>query len=200
MLSCFFIFKGKKGLRLRYYDPVISTNEGIKLSEKAWDKLMSYSYPGNVRELENVMKRAKATAGGERVEEGDIDFDEDLQVDVDEQSVAEILFREMVEEGKSFWEVVHKPFLKRELNRREVKEIIELGLRRAGISYKRLQILFNAGDDKKNYKKFVDFLRNFDLQLKAGFNLPESSESSTFGEIRNLENSSKMFIFLLLYR
>ena len=166
MLSCFFIFKGKKGLRLRYYDPVISTNEGIKLSDKAWAKLMSYSYPGNVRELENVMKRAKATAGGERVEEGDIDFDEDLQVDEEQQSVAERLFREMVEEGKSFWEVVHKPFLKRELNRREVKEIIELGLRRAGISYKRLQILFNAGDGNKEYKKFIDFLRHFELRQK----------------------------------
>ena len=86
----------------------MTTNEGIKLPDKAWAKLMSYSYPGNVRELENVMKRAKATAGGERVEEGDIDFDEDLQVDEEQQSVAEILFREMVEEGKSFWEVVHQ--------------------------------------------------------------------------------------------
>ncbi|MHA1329247.1 MAG: hypothetical protein ACTSRH_18335 [Promethearchaeota archaeon] len=164
MLSCFFIFKGKKGLRLRYYDPVISTNEGIKLPEKAWVKLMSYSYPGNVRELENVMKRAKATAGGERVEEGDIDFDEDLQIDEEQQSVAEILFREMVEEGKSFWEVVHQPFLKRELNRRE--EIIELGIERAGTSYKRLQILFNAGDGNKEYKKFIDFLRHFELRQK----------------------------------
>ncbi|MCD6194353.1 MAG: hypothetical protein J7L26_12950 [Candidatus Aminicenantes bacterium] len=73
--------------------------------------MMSYSYPGNVRELENVMKRAKATAGGERVKEGDIDFDEDLQVDEEQQSVAEILFREMVEEGKSFWEVVHQSII-----------------------------------------------------------------------------------------
>ncbi|HDK25843.1 MAG TPA: hypothetical protein ENG48_01970, partial [Candidatus Atribacteria bacterium] len=73
------------------------------LSDKARDKLMSYSYPGNVRELENVMKRAKATTGGERVEEGNIDFDEDLQIDEKQQSVAERLFREMVEEGKNKW-------------------------------------------------------------------------------------------------
>ncbi|RLE00001.1 MAG: hypothetical protein DRJ11_12240 [Candidatus Aminicenantes bacterium] len=81
----------------------ISDNEEIKLSDKARDKLMSYSYPGNVRELENVMKRAKATTGGERVEEGNIDFDEDLQIDEKQQSVAERLFREMVEEGKNKW-------------------------------------------------------------------------------------------------
>lgn len=144
----------------------ISNNEGIKLSEEAWAKLMSYSYPGNVRELENVMKRAKVAARGERVKGGDIDFYEELQVNEGQQSVAERLYREMVEEGRSFWEVVHQPFLRRELNRREVKEIIELGIKKAGTSYKRLQILFNAGDGNKDYKKFIDFLRNFELQQK----------------------------------
>lgn len=41
-------------------------------SEEAMGLLMSYSYPGNIRELENIVERAAALAQGERIELQDL--------------------------------------------------------------------------------------------------------------------------------
>ncbi|CAN5188985.1 two-component system response regulator PilR [soil metagenome] len=46
--------------------------EGPALSEAALELLSRYHYPGNVRELENVLERALALAGGQTIEAGDI--------------------------------------------------------------------------------------------------------------------------------
>jgi DNA-binding NtrC family response regulator len=43
-----------------------------RLSEKAVELLLSYSYPGNIRELENAMERAVALSQGTQIEPGDL--------------------------------------------------------------------------------------------------------------------------------
>ena len=43
-----------------------------EISDEAIDKLLSYSYPGNVRELENILERAVTLCTGARIEPGDI--------------------------------------------------------------------------------------------------------------------------------
>ncbi|MFO1392153.1 MAG: sigma-54 dependent transcriptional regulator [Steroidobacteraceae bacterium] len=42
------------------------------ISDDAMEKLLSYSYPGNVRELENILERAVTLCTGARIEPGDI--------------------------------------------------------------------------------------------------------------------------------
>ena len=42
------------------------------ISDEAIEKLLSYSYPGNVRELENILERAVTLCTGARIEPGDI--------------------------------------------------------------------------------------------------------------------------------
>jgi two-component system response regulator PilR (NtrC family) len=42
------------------------------VSDDAMDKLLSYSYPGNVRELENILERAVTLCSNERIEPEDI--------------------------------------------------------------------------------------------------------------------------------
>ena len=42
------------------------------ISDEAIEKLLSYSYPGNVRELENILERAVTLCIGARIEPGDI--------------------------------------------------------------------------------------------------------------------------------
>jgi len=134
----------------------ISDNEEIKLSDKARDKLMSYSYPGNVRELENILIRARFMADGEFIQEKDISFEEELKDKEGEFSVSEKLFYEMIVKRRNFWEVVYEPFLKRELNRKEVIEILYLGLKKTNGSYKELLHLFNING--RDYKRFLNFL------------------------------------------
>jgi two-component system, NtrC family, response regulator PilR len=43
-----------------------------QISDEALDKLLSYSYPGNVRELENILERAVTLCSNERIEPDDI--------------------------------------------------------------------------------------------------------------------------------
>ncbi|MDH5177527.1 MAG: sigma-54 dependent transcriptional regulator, partial [Gammaproteobacteria bacterium] len=42
------------------------------ISDEAMDKLLSYSYPGNVRELENILERAVTLCSNDRIEPEDI--------------------------------------------------------------------------------------------------------------------------------
>ncbi len=132
-----------------------------KMSPPAMRKLLDYEFPGNIRELENIILRAFIMAEGNIIKPDDIKIEPPIDR---EEDVVTNLFHKMVHGGKSFWEVVHKPFLKRELNRREVKEIISLGLKKTGGSYKELLSLFNAGEGKEDYKKFIDIIRHFNLR------------------------------------
>ena len=43
-----------------------------QMSDEAMDKLLSYAYPGNVRELENILERAVTLCADNRIEPGDI--------------------------------------------------------------------------------------------------------------------------------
>jgi len=53
-------------------------NRKIKgVSSKARDLLMKYEYPGNVRELENILERAVVIARGDYIETADLPFKED---------------------------------------------------------------------------------------------------------------------------
>lgn len=76
-----------------------------------------------------------------------------------DMSMPDRLYYEMMRGGKNFWEAVHRPFLRRDLNRREVKEIIAMGLKETGGSFNRLLPLFNLKLDKKEYQRFMKVLR-----------------------------------------
>ncbi len=56
----------------------ILAGSGTVLGSKAEVKLRSYDWPGNIRELKNVLARASLFSNGEEVEESDIIFDKDL--------------------------------------------------------------------------------------------------------------------------
>jgi two-component system response regulator PilR (NtrC family) len=43
-----------------------------EMSDEAMDRLLSYAYPGNVRELENILERAVTLCSDDRIEPGDI--------------------------------------------------------------------------------------------------------------------------------
>ena len=49
-----------------------------RLTSEALTLLMRYSFPGNVRELENLLHRALALSGGDRIDAGDLDLPETL--------------------------------------------------------------------------------------------------------------------------
>jgi hypothetical protein len=68
------------------------------------------------------------------------------------------LYNRMAVHGESFWEVLHAPFLERDLNRRQLQAIIRRGLREANGCYRKLLPLFSIADE--DYHKLMDFLRH----------------------------------------
>jgi two-component system response regulator PilR (NtrC family) len=53
----------------------VSKQTGAKrpeIADEALDKLLNYAYPGNVRELENILERAVTLCSGNRIEPDDI--------------------------------------------------------------------------------------------------------------------------------
>lgn len=138
-----------------------SGGDSIFLVPEAINQLLSHHWPGNVRELENVLKKAMVICGNYKIKAEAITFDDVIPYDSNnlysENNLVLQRYRQMVEGKKSFWDVVYRPFLQRELKREEVAAIIKMGLKEAG-TYRRLMELFNAGRTEQDYKRFMKAL------------------------------------------
>lgn len=138
--------------------------ERKQLSSDMVRMLSSYSWPGNVRQVRSCMETGFYMSDGPLItlqDVGDV-----LEGSSRVQQLRRIPFsgstdyylRQMVDEGENFWDVIHRPFIERDLNRSQVRQLIAEGLKRSGGSYKRLTDLFGVAQD--DYLKFMDFLRH----------------------------------------
>jgi two-component system response regulator PilR (NtrC family) len=57
-----------------------------EMSDEAIEKLLSYAYPGNVRELENILERAVTLCADDRIEPGDIQLKQGAGMELPEAS------------------------------------------------------------------------------------------------------------------
>lgn len=153
--------------------------ENKKIGTDMIKLIISHSFPGNVRELENIIRRAYVMSIGDDIKAGD--FLSEADRGEGEETVCN-LYRKMAEGTESYWQVVHKPFIERDLNRKEVKRIIIMGLKEVGGSYKELMELFKAGQSKKEYKRFMSVLSCHSLKSRTDEIQSAGNEIST---IRN---------------
>jgi hypothetical protein len=79
------------------------------------------------------------------------------------RTVADELFKRLLEERESFWNVVYPLYMQREITRGNVRDIVRKGLEEARGNYKIVARLFNM--DQRDYKRFLNFLRKHDCQL-----------------------------------
>ena len=128
-------------------------SRGKKMSDAAVMKLMSYSFPGNVRELENVVESAACTASGQVIEA------DDVMLPLEAERPWQL---EQVIEG-DFWESVAKPYAERLITKNQVEHLIRQGLERTGGSYKRMLPLLRIAES--DYKRFMDFLRRHNCNI-----------------------------------
>ncbi len=128
------------------------------ISARARLHLSRYDYPGNVRELENVLESAYHLC------DETIDLPEvssRLARPKKESSRAEVLadlVERMVDGQADFWDDVRDVYLRRDLTRDDLRQIVSLGLEACGGSYQRLVHYF--GLPREEYKKFLSFLSN----------------------------------------
>ena len=164
-----------------------------ELTAGALTYLTEYDWPGNVRELKNVTERLvlKCRTGhidvdllpAEVVRERRPQPEAGAPALAAERPIHEELFARIVQGTDTFWSGVYEPFMTRDLTRRNVRELIRLGLERTRGNYKLLVSTFNMPPD--DYKKFLSFLQKYQCHVpfqsfrmtRAG--MPESSRKET---------------------
>jgi transcriptional regulator with GAF, ATPase, and Fis domain len=117
------------------------------VSHDAMMKLQAYAFPGNVRELENIVESAMYVAAGSVIEQDDVVLPHTPFVPSD---LGEIVV-------DNFWESVARPFADRLVTRAYVKEVVRRGLVETNGSYRKLITHFKMPES--DYKRFMDFLR-----------------------------------------
>lgn len=140
------------------------------VSREAMELLTSYPWPGNARELRNVIERLTVSAHVETV------MPEHLPLEIQthqsasrkprserRRTVADGLLQCLVEERKSFWIAVYPLFMRREITRNDVRELVRKGLEEARGNYKLVARIFNL--EPRDYKRFLNFLRKHDCQV-----------------------------------
>ena len=140
------------------------------IAPAAMKALYDYSWPGNVRELENVIERLVVTVQGPTIELDHLSSEIRVQGNVAfrprrerRRTVADELYKRMIEQHESFWTTVYPLFMDREITRSNVREVIRRGLEEARGNYKIVARLFNM--ETRDYKRFLNFLRKHDCQI-----------------------------------
>ncbi len=139
--------------------------KGKEIGEGFWDAILGYGWPGNMRELITVLKRAgillDSPITGDKIKEliyGNSHPASPFRIagEGGENTTVAGKSWEAFRNGKSFWEVVKEPFLNRDLNRSQVKMIISAALEKTHGNYKDTLKLFNLPENE--YVKFMKFL------------------------------------------
>jgi transcriptional regulator with GAF, ATPase, and Fis domain len=145
-------------------------NRLVTFAPDAMEVLMQYAWPGNVRELENVIERLMVTAPGDVVTARDLPIELQSQRNLSlrpkherRRTVADDLYKRIVEQRESFWTVVYPLYMQREITRGNMRDLVRKGLEEARGNYKIVARMFNM--EPRDYKRFLNFLRKHDCQL-----------------------------------
>ena len=137
------------------------------------EALIAYRWPGNIRELKNVVERIVLKAGGRPVRLSDLpaEVTRGLSLPSEPESLigtarparGEELAAQMLKDGESFWAAVYPQFMSRDITRADLRRVIQIGLEQTNGNYRSLVQLFNMPAD--DYKRFLSFLRKHDCHL-----------------------------------
>ena len=140
----------------------------LSVTAEAMAMLVQYDWPGNVRELQNVIERIVVRGRSDAIGV------EDIPPDVRpvwkavpafterRRSIADDLYRRLIEDQQSFWTAVYPLFMRREIPRDIVRDVVRRGLEDARGNYKVVARMFNMHPEE--YKKFLNFLRKHECQ------------------------------------
>jgi transcriptional regulator with PAS, ATPase and Fis domain len=142
------------------------------ISPEVMSALIAYPWPGNVRELENVIERLLVVSRYGVIDvkhlPADIRGASSSRVVVthvpeSRPTIADDLFNYLVKDGKPFWTTVYPMYMRREIARKDMRDLVHRGLAEARGNYRIVLQLFNM--ESKDYKRFLNFLRKHDCRL-----------------------------------
>ena len=144
-----------------------------ELGLEAVRRFTDYHWPGNVRELRNVAERLILRCGTSRgdtdalarelVRDSNVGRNTARAIKPTDVAQSQVLFERIVKDGASFWSVAYEPFMARDLTRRDIRDLVRLGLEHTRGNYKLLVTTFNMGPEE--YKKFLNFLRKYQCHV-----------------------------------
>jgi DNA-binding NtrC family response regulator len=139
----------------------------IRFSDEALCALEPYRWPGNVRELQHVVERLIWTGVGDVIGPEDLPVqmqpgraERVLEMRERRRQLADELYTPLTEGTVSFWEHVHPLFLARDLTRRDIRDLVGLGLTTTLANYRAVVRLF--GMLATDYQRFLGFLTTHD--------------------------------------
>jgi two-component system response regulator AtoC len=142
----------------------------LRIAPEATKVLTEYSWPGNVRELENVIERLVVTGRSDVVGVDDLPLEVRVHHGVGvrpkrerRRTVADDLYKKLVDDRESFWTAVYPLYMQREITRGNMRDLVRKGLEEARGNYKIVARIFNM--EARDYKRFLNFLRKHECQL-----------------------------------
>jgi transcriptional regulator with PAS, ATPase and Fis domain len=139
------------------------------ISPEAIAALCEYSWPGNVRQLENVIERLVVTGRHEVIQLDDLPMEVRAPAvgfrprRERRRTIVDDLFKKLVEDRESFWTAVYPLYMRREMTKSNLRDLIGKGLEESRGNYKIVARMFNM--EPTDYKRFLNFLRKHDCQL-----------------------------------
>jgi two-component system NtrC family response regulator len=140
------------------------------VSPEAMHVLSRYNWPGNVRQLANVVERLAITGRDGVASVEDLPADVRVQEGVAfrpkrerRRTVADDLYKRLIDERESFWSCVYTLYMDREITRATLRDVVRKGLEESRGNYRIVARLFNL--EPREYKRFLNFLRKHDCQL-----------------------------------
>lgn len=141
---------------------------GKEIGAGFWEAVCNYQWPGNVRELLNILKRAgimlESPITGEKIssllymnardKESQL-----LKQEKGDRMIMEI--REKLKTGESFWQLIWKPFIDRELDRNTVKRILKHFYTESSYNFR--QMIRSLNMDTGDYPKFMSLIYKYKI-------------------------------------
>ena len=132
-----------------------------------WQVMLAHEWPGNVRELLQVLKRAGIQLPGPEIGAevqsvigtGLGDARGGVAQTAESGALDELACQ--IEGGAGFWDTAWRAFLNREINRNELRTLLEERYREHGHSLKQLAAALNIEPDE--YPRFVSALHKYDV-------------------------------------
>jgi DNA-binding NtrC family response regulator len=157
-----------------------------ELMPDALAKLVTYEWPGNVRQLKNIVERLTVRRRSDSIGIADLPIEIGAAVTAEKGRVerratsrnassVESLLEQMMQKHEPFWTAVYPLFMARDLTRTDLREIVSRGFQQTG-NYKALAQLFNVAPGE--YRRFLNFLRTHGCDVR--FQIPAAITGRQF--------------------